>query len=137
MLAFESRYRDEVSDAQPIWWLGLGLFKVWLGRFYLGFWGLAALIFGSLGSLIWFYKVVLEDGAMTGNPIISVIRGQIPPPSPSIGLEFTLDPAKGMWWQLTVICATLTFIAWMMRQIDISRNLKMSYHVQLAYGAVV
>lgn len=138
MLAFESKYRKEViDDVRPIWWLGLGVFKLWIGRFYLGFWGALALIFGPLGALIWFYKVVIEDGATYGNPIISVVRGTITAPSPAIGLGLTLDPSKGMWWQLVVLCATLTFISWMMRQVDISRILKVGYQVPIAYGAVV
>ncbi len=137
MLAFESKYRSEVSDVQPIWWLGLGLFKVWIGRFYLGFWGIIALIFGSLGSAFWFYRVVIADAAKYGNPIISFVRGSIDAPSPSIGLNFTLDPDKGLWWLIVMFCATITFIAWMMRQVDISRNLRIGYQVPIAFGAVV
>jgi photosynthetic reaction center L subunit len=137
MLAFESKYRSDVLDVQPIWWLGLGLFKIWIGRFYLGLWGLSAILFGSMGALIWFYKVVIEDGAKYGNPIISVIRGSIDPPPTSLGLRLAIDGSHGLWWQLVVLCATLTFISWMMRQVDISRNLKIGYQVPIAFGAVV
>jgi len=35
-----------------------------------------------------------------------------------------------------VFCATVTFFAWMMRQIDISRLLKIGYQVPIAFGAV-
>jgi len=137
MLAFEAKYREEASDVQQVPMLGLGVFRLWVGRVYLGLWGVSALFFGLLGSLAWFYKVVLEDGAKNGNPIISIIRGSVDAPVPEIGLQLTLDPAKGMWWLLIMFCATLTFISWMMRQVDIARTLKMGYQVPVAFGAVV
>lgn len=138
MLAFEPKYRKEVDDeVQPIWWLGLGSFRVWIGRFYLGLWGVIALTFGIFGAGAWFYKVVIEDGVRYGNPVIAFVRGTINAPDPSIGLGLTLDPAKGLWWQLVMFCATVTFFAWMMRQVDISRNLKMGYQVPVAFGAVL
>lgn len=137
MLAFEAKFREEASEAQPIPLLGLGVFRLWIGRVYLGLWGVNALFFGLLGSLAWFYKVVLEDGARHGNPVISFIRGSIDVPAPEIGLRLTLDPNKGMWWLIVMFCATMTFISWMMRQVDIARILKMGYQVPVAFGAVV
>jgi photosynthetic reaction center L subunit len=137
MLAFESSYRDSVADVKPIYWLGLGLFKSWLGRFYIGFWGFVAFATGIMGTAFWIYAVVIRNWTRFGNPLVAAIRGTVEVPSPDIGLRFTLDPTKGFYWQVIVICATVTFIAWMMRQVDISRNLKMGYQVPVAYGAVV
>jgi photosynthetic reaction center L subunit len=138
MLAFEARYRDSVlSEVKPIWWLGLGVFRFWIGRFYVGFWGLSLILSGLIGGGFWFYRVVLRDLATQRNPLVAVIRGTVETPSPEIGLRFTFDPNKGFYWQMIVILATIAFISWMMRQVDISRNLKMGYQVPIAYGAVV
>ncbi len=137
MLAFESRYRDSVDEVKPIPLLGLGLLKFWIGRFYIGFWGIVTMIAGLMGGVMWIYRVIIVDWATYRNPLVAVIRGTVEPPSPEIGLRFTFDPNKGFWWQMIVILATITFIAWMMRQVDIARNLRMGYQVPLAYGAVV
>jgi Photosynthetic reaction centre protein len=137
MLAFEAKYRDEVAEVQPIWWLGLGVYKLWIGRFYLGFWGLVALFFGAIGSTFWFYKVFFTEFVRGGPILTAIMRGTVAPPPPEVGLRLVVDPDKGFFWLVIMACATITFIAWMMRQVDIARNLKMTYHVPIAYGAVV
>jgi photosynthetic reaction center L subunit len=137
MLAFESAYRDSVTEVKPVYWLGLGVFKVWIGRFYLGLWGVVAIATALLGTAFWVYRVIIQNWTRYGNPLVATIRGSIDAPTPDVGLRFTFDPNKGFYWQMVVICATITFIAWMMRQVDIARILKMGYQVPLAYGAVV
>ncbi|MGQ9903971.1 MAG: photosynthetic reaction center subunit L [Anaerolineae bacterium] len=137
MLSFEAKYRREAMEVPGVPLLGLGLLKFWVGRFYVGFWGLIAIVFGLIGTGIWFWRVVLLDATGTGNPIINFVRGQIEAPSPDVGLGLTTDPSKGLWWLIVTFCATVTFIAWMMRQADISRMLKMGYQVPIAFGVAV
>ncbi|WP_240550208.1 photosynthetic reaction center subunit L [Candidatus Roseilinea sp. NK_OTU-006] len=135
MLSFEAKYRQEAMAVPPR--ASFGLLKIWIGRFYLGFWGVVALVFGILGSGVWFWQVLFVDPNRTNNPLLNFIRGQIAPPPPSVGLAITFDPNKGFWWLFVVFCATVTFFAWMMRQIDISRLLKIGYQVPIAFGAVL
>ncbi|PJF46745.1 MAG: photosynthetic reaction center subunit L, partial [Chloroflexi bacterium] len=44
MLSFEAKYRQEAMAVPPR--ASFGLLKIWIGRFYLGFWGVVALVFG-------------------------------------------------------------------------------------------
>ena len=135
MLSFEAKYRQEAMEVPAR--ASFGLLKIWIGRFYLGFWGVVALIFGVLGSGVWFWQVLFVDPNRTNNPLLNFIRGQIYPPPPEVGLSITFDGSKGFWWLFVVFCATVTFFAWMMRQIDIARLLKMGYQVPIAFGAVL
>jgi hypothetical protein len=134
MLSFEAKYRQEAMEVPAR--ASFGLLKIWIGRFYLGFWGVVALVFGVLGSGVWFWQVLFVDPNRTNNPLLNFIRGQIYPPPPEVGLSITFDGSKGFWWLFVVFCATVTFFAWMMRQIDISRLLKIGYQVPIAFGAV-
>jgi len=135
MLSFEAKYRQEAMDVPAR--ASFGLLKIWIGRFYLGFWGVVALVFGVLGSGVWFWQVLFVDPNRTNNPLLNFIRGEITPPPPEVGLAITFDGSKGFWWLFVVFCATVTFFAWMMRQIDISRLLKIGYQVPIAFGAVL
>jgi photosynthetic reaction center L subunit len=134
MLSFEAKYRQEAMAVPPR--ATFGWAKVWIGRFYLGFWGIVALVTGSLGAGVWFWQVLFVDPNRTNNPLLNFIRGQIAPPSADVGAAITFDPNKGFWWLFVVFCATVTFFAWMMRQADISRLLKIGYQVPIAFGAV-
>ncbi len=136
MLSFEAKYRQEAMAVPPVYALGLGVLKIWIGRFYLGFWGLVALIFGTLGSAAWFWRVLFAEAVDKTNPLLNFIRGQVQPPPPEVGLAITFEDGKGFWWLFIVFCATITFFAWMMRQVDISRLLKIGYQVPIAFGAV-
>ncbi|MFN3705948.1 MAG: photosynthetic reaction center subunit L [Thermoflexales bacterium] len=136
MLSFEAKYRQEAMAVPPVYALGLGVLKIWIGRFYLGFWGLVALIFGTLGSAAWFWRVLFAEAVDKTNPLLNFIRGQVQPPPPEVGLAITFEDSKGFWWLFIVFCATITFFAWMMRQVDISRLLKIGYQVPIAFGAV-
>lgn len=134
MLSFEAKYRQEAMAVPPR--ATFGWMKIWVGRFYLGFWGIMALISGFLGASVWFWQVLFVDPNRTANPFLNFVRGQITPPPPSVGLAITFDPSKGFWWLFVVFCATITFFAWMMRQADISRLLKIGYQVPIAFAAV-
>ena len=135
MLSFEAKYRQEAMAVPAR--ASFGLLKIWIGRFYLGFWGVSALVFGSLGSLAWFWRVLFADPNRTSNPLLNFVRGQVTPPPPSAGLAIPQTTAQGCWWIFIVFCATITFFSWMMRQADISRLLKIGYQVPIAFAAVL
>ena len=135
MLSFEAKYRQEAMAVPAR--ASFGLLKIWIGRFYLGFWGVSALVFGSLGSLAWFWRVLFADPNRTSNPLLNFVRGQVTPPPPSAGLAIPQTTAQGFWWIFIVFCATITFFSWMMRQADISRLLKIGYQVPIAFAAVL
>lgn len=135
MLSFEQRYRQDALTIPPR--VSLGSLRSWVGRFYLGIWGVVAVVFGVLGAAIWFWQVIFLDPTHTGNFILNFIRGQIAAPPPSIGMKIPTTPQEGLWWWVVMVCATVTFVAWMLRQVDVSRQLRMGYHVPIAYGAVV
>lgn len=136
MLSFEAKYRREAMEVQPR--ISLGILKTWVGRFYLGLWGVIAVVAGTFGGLIWLWRVLIADAtyATSQNPLLNFVRGQLAAPDPSIGLGIAPTAGQGFWWQVVVLCATVTFFSWMMRQVDITRQLKMDYHVPVAYGAV-
>ena len=135
MLSFEAKYRQEAM-AVPAH-ASFGLLKIWIGRFYLGLWGVSALIFGTLGSAAWFWRVLFADPNRTNNPLLNFVRGQVTPPPPSVGLTIPQTTDQGFWWIFIVFCATITFFSWMMRQADISRLLKIGYQVPIAFAAVL
>ena len=135
MLSFEAKYRREALETPPNM-LGLGMFKFWVGRFYVGLWGLIAIVAIGCGAGAWFWRVVFRDPNHTGNFLLNFIRGQVEVPSASIGTRIPLTEAEGFWWFFIVLMATIAFFGWMMRQADISRQLKMGYQVPVAYGAV-
>jgi photosynthetic reaction center L subunit len=45
--------------------------------------------------------------------------------------------ADGGIWQIVTLCATLAFISWMMREVEICRKLGMGYHVPFAFGIAI
>jgi photosynthetic reaction center L subunit len=135
MLSFEAKYRREALETRPNL-LGLGMFKFWVGRFYVGLWGLIAIVAIFCGAGAWFWRVVFRDPNKTGNFLLNFIRGQVEVPLASVGARIPLTEAEGFWWFFIVMMATIAFFSWMMRQADISRQLKMGYQVPVAYGAV-
>ncbi|MCY7286276.1 MAG: photosynthetic reaction center subunit L [Cyanobacteria bacterium CAN_BIN43] len=135
MLSYEADYRREAMGVPAR--ASFGLFKTWIGRFYLGLWGIVGVLTGTIGSAVWLWQVVILDPTQTGNPLRNFVAGQIPVPKASLGMGIATTGADGLWWQVVVFCATITFLAWMLRQVDISRQLKMRYHVPVAYAAVL
>ncbi len=134
MLSFEAKYREEAMAVPAR--AGFGLLKIWIGRFYLGLWGVVALLFGTLGAVAWFWRVLFVDGNHTNNPLLNFIRGQVLPPPPSAGLTIPRTSDRRFLVDFYCLLRDATFFAWMMRQVDISRLLKIGYQVPIAYGAV-
>ncbi|NTW97548.1 MAG: photosynthetic reaction center subunit L [Oscillochloris sp.] len=109
-------------------------FDFWVGPFYVGFWGfitVLSIIFG-----VYFYVTAVIINGPYSLPQ-NFFAGRIDPPPASIGLSMATPGQPGFTWQMTVFFATMAFVSWMMRQVDISMKLDMGYHVAVAYGVVV
>lgn len=128
LLEFEEEYRKpgatllrDVFGGDP--------FDFWVGNFYVGFWGVVAAGAIALGVAILFVAV-----GQYGD--WDLLRANIPPPT----REFGLGPAPfihGGAWQLVVFFASISFIAWAMREVDICRKLQMGYHVPAMFSLAI
>ncbi|MEO0560538.1 MAG: bifunctional photosynthetic reaction center subunit L/M [Chloroflexota bacterium] len=111
-------------------WFGYDPFDVWVGRFWVGFWGIVSLIGIFFGTLFYFYQAYIVEG------VTNILQARLDPPPISAGLRFVSSNEPGYYWQLITIFATIAFFGWLMRQVEISRKLEMTYEIPLAYAAV-
>jgi photosynthetic reaction center M subunit len=103
----------------------------WLGRFYVGTFGAISMLFAALGTLLYLYA------GMVVPRNFNIITARIDPPPLSAGLQLAGPGEQGFYWQLIVAFATIAFLGWALREIDISRKLRMGYQVPITYLAVV
>nr|8HJU_L Chain L, Reaction center protein L chain [Roseiflexus castenholzii DSM 13941]8HJV_L Chain L, Reaction center protein L chain [Roseiflexus castenholzii DSM 13941]8J5O_L Chain L, Reaction center protein L chain [Roseiflexus castenholzii DSM 13941]8J5P_L Chain L, Reaction center protein L chain [Roseiflexus castenholzii DSM 13941] len=109
---------------------GVDPFDFWIGRFYVGLFGAISIIGIILGVAFYLYEGVVNEGTL------NILAMRIEPPPVSQGLN--VDPAQpGFFWFLTMVAATIAFVGWLLRQIDISLKLDMGMEVPIAFGAVV
>jgi len=124
LLSFERKYRVRGGTL-----IGGDLFDFWVGPFYVGFFGVTAAFFATLGTALIFY------GAATGptwNPWLISIN----PPDVSYGLSLAPMNDGGLW-QIITICAIGAFCSWALREVEICRKLGMGYHVPIAFGVAI
>ena len=112
-------------------WFGADPFDFWVGRFYVGTFGVMSLIGIFFGTLLYFYQVWVVEGTF------NLLAARLDPPPISAGLRLVAPGEPGFFWQLIVFFATLAFVGWALRQVDISRKLGMSYEIAIAFFAVV
>jgi photosynthetic reaction center M subunit len=112
-------------------WFGTDPFDFWVGRYYVGFWGVLSVIGIIIGTLFYFYEMVVVEGTY------NILQARIDPPALDSGLRLVRPEEIGFAWQIIVFAATLAFVGWLMRQVDISRKLHMGYEIPIAFGAVV
>lgn len=124
LLSFERKYRIRGGTL-----LGGDLFDFWVGPFYVGFFGVTAAFFATLGTALIFLGASMGD---TWNPWLISIN----PPDVSYGLAFA-PLADGGLWQLITFCAIGAFVSWMLREVEICRKLGMGYHVPFAFGVAI
>lgn len=105
-------------------------FDFWVGRFYLGTFGVISLIGIFFGVVFYFYQAWIVEGAY------NILQARIDPPPISAGLRLMSTGEPGFYWQLIIFSATVAFLGWLLRQVDIARKLDMSYEIPIAYGAV-
>lgn len=124
MMSFEYKYRVRGGTL-----LGGDLFDFWIGPFYVGFFGVVTAFAAVLGTVLCVY------GAAIG-PTWNLWQINIAPPDLSYGLRFAPLRDGGLW-QIITMCAVTAFVAWVLRQAEISRKLGMGYHVPVAYSVAV
>ena len=124
MLSFERKYRVRGGTL-----VGGDLFDFWVGPFFVGFFGVTAVFFAALGTLLILYGASLGP---TWNPW----RISIAPPDLSYGLA--LAPlAEGGLWQIITVCAIGAFVSWALREVEIARKLGMGLHVPFAFSFAI
>jgi len=110
---------------------GADPFDFWIGRFYLGTFGVLSLFGIFFGVIFYFYQVWIVEGTF------NLLAARLDPPPISEGLRLVGSNEPGFFWQLIVFFATIAFVGWALRQLDISRKLDMSYEIPIAFGSVV
>ncbi|MBO9342473.1 MAG: photosynthetic reaction center subunit M [Roseiflexus sp.] len=109
---------------------GVDPFDFWIGRFYVGLFGAISIVGIIFGVAFYLYEGVVNEGTF------NILAMRIEPPPVSEG--FNISPDKpGFFWFLTMVSATIAFVGWLLRQIDISLKLDMGMEVPIAFGAVV
>jgi photosynthetic reaction center M subunit len=111
--------------------IGFDPLDFWIGRFYVGIFGALAVVSIMLGAFFYLYEVFFVEGTF------NLLAARLDPPAISSGLNFVGPGEQGFFWQWIVVFATIAFVSWMLRQVDISRKLGMGYEVPIAFGAVV
>jgi photosynthetic reaction center L subunit len=96
LLSYERKYRVRGGTL-----IGGDLFDYWMGPFYVGFFGVTAVICASLGVALIFYGAAMQG---TFNPFLITIN----PPGLEYGLRFA-PLREGGLWQVISVCATGAF----------------------------
>lgn len=124
MLSFERKYR--VRGGQLI---GGESLDFWIGPFYVGFFGITAVMFALMGTLL----IVL--GASWG-PTWNLWQISIAPPDLKYGLGVA-PLREGGLWQLITVCAIGAFVSWALREVEICRKLGIGFHIPFAFSFAI
>jgi photosynthetic reaction center L subunit len=124
MLSFEKKYRVQGGTL-----LGGNMFDFWVGPFYVGMFGVAAIFFITLGT-----GLIIYDVAM--GPTWNLWKLSVNPPPAKYGLKLAPLHDGGIW-QIVTICATGAFVSWALREVEICRKLGMGYHVPFAFSIAI
>jgi photosynthetic reaction center L subunit len=124
MMNFEYKYRIRGGTL-----IGGDLFDLWVGPFYVGFFGVTTIFFTIIGTALIVY------GAAIG-PTWNVWQINIPPPDLKYGLGFA-PLASGGLWQWITFCALGAFVSWDLRMIEIARKLGMGLHTPIAFACAI
>jgi len=112
---------------------GFDPFDFWVGPFFVGLWGVTAIL-GIIIGVYFYADAVIFHGPYSYAQ--NFIAGKLAPPPAAVGLGLAAPGTEGFKWQMTILFASLTFFSWMMRQADICRKLELGYHVPLSYSVV-
>ncbi len=115
MLEFEDAYRKPGNTLLGQLF-GVDAFDFWVGRFYVGLFGVIAAVAIALGVAVLFIAVGLYGDW-------DLVRANIGAPL----REYGLGPAPFMHggaWQAVVVLATISFVAWALREVEICKKLE-------------
>jgi photosynthetic reaction center L subunit len=124
MLDFERKYRVRGGTL-----VGGNLFDYWVGPFYVGFFGIAAVACAALGIALMFLGAIQS-------PATTLWNLNIEPPDLSVGLGVAPYMEGGMW-QIISLCAAGAFISWALREVEICNKLGIGYHVPIAFSVAI
>jgi photosynthetic reaction center L subunit len=124
VLEFESTYRKPGNTLLGLV-IGRDPFDFWAGRYYVGLWGAVSVGAALLGTFFLFFAV-----GQYGD--WDLWRANIHPPLREYGLGVA-PFAQGGAWQVVVVLASVSFIAWALREVDICRKLEMGFHVPIMF----
>ncbi|MGP6159798.1 MAG: photosynthetic reaction center subunit L [Vulcanimicrobiaceae bacterium] len=125
MQAFESVYRKRGGTFLADLFGRGDPFDFWVGRFYVGIFGLISVGAAALGiAFIAFSISRMGDG--------DLVRINIPPPLRQYGLGLAPFDHGGNW-EWIVGLATVAFVAWAAREVEICKKLEMGYHVPIMF----
>jgi photosynthetic reaction center L subunit len=113
---------------------GFDPFDYWVGPFYVGLWGFISIVGIIIGSAFYLNETVLKGPYSIPQ---NFFAGRLDPPPAEIGLHLASPGAPGFAWQMTVLFASIAFIGWMLREVDISMKLDMGYHVPISFSVVI
>jgi len=108
-----------------------------IGPLYLGFTGIASLIFGILAIEI----IGLNMWASVGWDPVQFVR-QLPwlalePPAPKYGTQILPPLQEGGWWLIAGFCLTTAILLWWVRTYRRARALGMGTHVAWAFASAI
>ncbi|MEY6433980.1 photosynthetic reaction center subunit L [Thioalkalicoccus limnaeus] len=130
MLSFEKKYRVRGGTL-----VGGNAFDFWVGPFYVGFFGITAMLCIITGIFLIVVGAVYTwpEAPAAGN----IFLVNIAPPDISYGLLQVPPFGEGLVWQLITICALGAFISWALREVEICRKLGIGYHIPIAFSFAI
>ena len=133
-LPFEGKYQVHRRYLLPVNPLSDAL-DFWLGPFYVGVWGALSILFSFVGAFTWIYAAALWYPSREHHIGLNPIAWYVPPPGPDSGLSLAPPTMyQGGFWLLIVLFATLAFLFWLAREVEICKILQMGYHVPVTYA---
>jgi hypothetical protein len=106
----------------------------WVGPFYVGFWGMMTIVGILIGTYFYVDNVILNGPYSYPQ---NFFAGRLEPPPAELGRGLAAPGEPGFEWQMTVFFATLAFVSWALREVDICRKLEMGYHVPISFGIAI
>lgn len=125
-------------DGKPLFFYWAGkLGDAQIGPIYLGWTGIASLVFGFFAIEI----IGLNMLASVNWDIVQFVRQLfwlgLEPPAPKWGFSFFVPLNEGGWWILAGFCLTMSILLWWMRMYTRARALGMGTHVAWAFAAAI
>ncbi|QLC24786.1 photosynthetic reaction center subunit M [Parasphingopyxis algicola] len=118
------------------YWLGK-IGQAQIGPVYLGWAGVASLVFGFL----WFEIVGLNMLASVGWDPVQFVRQlfwlALEPPAPEYGFSPFVPLGEGGWWIIAGFCLTASLLLWWVRTYTRAKALGMGLHVSWAFLSAI
>ncbi|MBC8078138.1 MAG: photosynthetic reaction center subunit L, partial [Chloroflexales bacterium] len=130
-LALIEEYYKQPGHTFLTWLVGSDPFDFWIGRYFVGLWGVISVLGATLGTIFYLYAGLVKPNTL------NILATNIEPPPIQTGLQLPAPGQPGFLWFLIIIFATIAFIGWALRQAEISAKLRMSYEVPIGFFAAI